>query len=123
MVLCDICERKSIQYIFNLFNLRVNIVWHAPNKALNLWSRFTRRMVSDLNKKVYVKAYFSLFFRMVHTTEGGRIIYVIEHVSNFHSRSIKKNSTFYFLKTKIEISLQNTKIYITKNKRENKFYS
>jgi hypothetical protein len=35
-----------INFRFSLF-LRVNIVWHEPNKALNLWSKFTKKMVRN----------------------------------------------------------------------------
>lgn len=33
------------QFISFLFSFRVNIVWHVPNKALNLWSKFMKKMV------------------------------------------------------------------------------
>lgn len=55
--------------------LRVNTAWHVPNKALSLWSRFTRKTVrifqcSSSNQSNRL----SLPHRLVHTAQGRRIM-------------------------------------------------
>ena len=48
-------DRKPY-YTINFPHFRVNIVWHAPSKALNLWSRFTRKMVCSLSLFLFLSS-------------------------------------------------------------------
>lgn len=68
---------RSITNLLLLTSFRVNTVWHELSKALNLLSRFTRKMVRWLKNKLsilFMTLFNYLLFRLVHTTKGRRIM-------------------------------------------------